>query len=197
MGALLAPRRGTAYAFEHRDGAGRLLWASGVADHDLDEIRRLEERHGRTLDVRMALDDAKVWQPNALADEGERDMLETFWRANVTPTFYLALVNSTPTDTTTMATLSSEVSGTSYARIQLVRGTSDWGAAALVGGDYQTTSASKVFTAGGTWTSATNLCIVTSSSGTTGSFYAWAALGGTRTLLSADTLTVSAIVSLG
>jgi hypothetical protein len=186
---------GTAYKFSHRNAGGELLWASKISDSDFAELKGLEARFGRTPELDMLVAEAQTWQHNALLDDGENNMLDVYFRSNAAPaSFYFALVNSTPAETITMATLSGEVTGTGYARIAVARNTTDW-AAPTLSTDYSTTSVTKTFTAGGTWTSAITLMLVTSASGTTGLALASAALSATRTLVNGDTLATSMTVT--
>jgi hypothetical protein len=109
------------------------------------------------------------WIENALADQGELDILNDWLLGQATTSKYLALVSGSPTDTTTVATMTeTTVAGTNgYARQQIL--TSDWAAPALNSGDYQTTAATKTFgpnTGGGAWT-ISNAVLVTSSTGLT------------------------------
>lgn len=184
----------TAYKFAHyrRLPCGRraLIWTPSQGDIPTGRLIK------GTTDW-LAVMRAEPWVLNALVDEGEQAILESFFRNNHTPTFYFALYNDGAiAETDTLATLTNEVSGTGYARIAVARDTTDWGAAVLTAGDYQTTSATKTFSAGGTWTGASELALVSAASGTTGTFYAWAPLSATRTLVNGDTLDVSLAVKL-
>lgn len=140
---------------------------------------------------------------NALMDEGEQVILELFFRNNnlmgASP-FYFGLGNNggtpgVPAETATLATIT-EVSGTGYARQAVARGTTDWGATALDAGDYQTTSATKTFSATGTWTAADYLFLTDVSSGTVGKLIATVALSASRVLQNGDSLQVSMKVKL-
>jgi hypothetical protein len=176
-----------AYRFRHYRG-DELIWASRIGDLD-DAIRKGSLTENEILHEQEFID-------NALADGGENAMLDVFYRNGSAPTFYFSLWNDTPVDTDTIATLLNEVTGTGYARISVARNSTDWATLALVSGDYKVTSVAKTFTASGTWTAATQLCLVSSSSGTAGTFYAWVALSATRTLISGDSLQVDMSVSL-
>lgn len=185
---------GAEYKFQHyrsldpRDTTSpkEMIWASTVGE--IDPVRQGSKEE---LDVLRE----QTWLHNFLTDQGEAAMLETFFRNNHIPAFHFALYNATPTETSTM-TLTTEVTGTGYARIALARDTVGWGAPALDVGDYRTVSATKTFTASGTWTSATHLALVSSLSGTTGTLYAIVALSATRTLNNGDTLNTSMAVKL-
>lgn len=172
------------------DGRRSLIWTPTQGEIPMGEIIR----GSRAAKAIMA---EEQYVLNALTDGGENAILESFFRNNHTPTFYLGLWNDGAiAETDTIATLTSEVSGTGYARIAVTRGTSDWGAAALESGDHKTTSATKQFSAGGTWTQAQDLVLVSPSSGTTGTLYAWIALSPARTLANGDTLDVNMGVKL-
>lgn len=141
--------------------------------------------------------------PNALMDEGEQVILEFFFRNNnlmgASP-FYFGLGNNggtpgVPAETATLASIT-EVSGSGYARIAVARDTTDWGATALDAGDYQTTSATKTFSATGTWTAADYLFLTDVDSGTSGKLLATVALSASRTLVNGDSLQVSMKVKL-
>lgn len=184
----------TTYQFAHRrlvDGVPHLIWGNGIGDVLIPSGTRLE---------REALAD-RNWLDNALADEGETDMLSTYFRATTRPTtFYGRLYNDTPTDQDTLATLTGEVSGTGYGAVSWAQGTTDFGTIALeppTTGDAKTTSTIKTFTnGGGTWSAATALVLCTASSGTSGLHIAWVMLQATRTLAASDTLQVSVAIKL-
>ena len=187
-------RSPTRYKFRHYrpdgDGVSRLIWAS-------DGPGRSESLDGSI--VKGSVEDLEVigsqlWTPNALANEGEVDILDVYFDDQaVRTTLYFRLYNDTPAETDTMGTLSGEVSGTGYLGIAVARGT-DWGAPAH---DTGTTSTTKTFTGGaGGWSAATQLVLSTDQSGSTGLFIAWAPLSATRTLAENDTLDVSMTVSM-
>lgn len=172
------------------DGRQALIWTPSQGEIPLGDVIR-GSREAREI---MAHEDYVL---NALTDEGENAILESFFRNNHTPTFHLGLWNDGAiAETDTIASLTAEQSGAGYARIPVVRGTSDWGAAALDAGDHKTTSATKQFSASGTWIQSQDLVLVSPLSGTAGSLYAWIALSPARTLGSGDTLDVNMGVKL-
>lgn len=124
------------------------------------------------------------WVENLLADEGEQSILNVYFLEAANPTKYLCLLQGTPGETTTMATMTESpapgVNG--YARQQIVN--TDWGAPSLDSGDYMTTAAAKTFgpASGSNWTSLTYVGLVTTSSSTAGKFIAAVALSGTTTV---------------
>lgn len=190
---------GTRYKFRHYTrhpdlGVSVLAWASDGPGGSI--LPRTDELiiKGSTLDLEVA--ESQLWTPNALADEGELDILDVYFDDQaVRSSLWFRLYNDTPAETDTLATLTGEVTGTGYAGIEVVRGT-DWGAPALDSGDGKTTSTTKTYTAGGSWTAATQLVLATVASGTAGLFIAWAALSATRTLVNLDELDVSMGVKL-
>ncbi len=185
----------TAYKIGHyrtgEDGRKSLIWTPGQGEIPLGEVIQ-----GSATDMAVMAEEA--WLLNFLVNEGENAILESFFRDNHTPTFYFGLWNEGAlSETDTIATLTQEVTvGDGYARIAVVRGTTDWGAAAPDAGDEKTTSATKTFSATGTWTQAQMLGLVSPASGTTGTLYAGVALTTARTLVNGDDLNVSMGVKL-
>lgn len=134
---------------------------------------------------------------NTLMDEGELDILNTYFRGTSIPTtFYFGLGNNggtpgVPAETVILTGIT-EVSGTGYARIEVVKGVTDWGAPVVDAGDYMTTTVVKTFTGGaGGWTAADYLFLTDQASGTAGPLIATVALSASRVLLENDTLDVS------
>ena len=121
------------------------------------------------------------WIENTLADEGEQSVLNVYFREQAHPTKYGALLTAAPSETTTNATMT-ELSGGSYARQQYLA--ADWAAPVLNSGDYQTTASAKTFGPATTasWTGITHFALVTSASGTTGSFILYLPLSATTTV---------------
>lgn len=112
------------------------------------------------------------WIENSLADEGEQQILNTFYLEQANVSKYLALLSAAPSDTTTMATMTESATPASggYARPQIAAG--DWAAPSLASGDYQTTAAEKTFgpnSSGGAWT-LSHVALVTQLTGTSGKF---------------------------
>ena len=185
----------TAYKFGHyrtmEDGRKSLIWTPGQGDIHLGDVLQ-----GSATDLNVMAEEA--WMLNALVDEGENAIIESFFRDNHTPTFYFGLWNEAAlAETDTIALLTTEVTVASgYARIAVTRGLTDWGAAAPDSGDEKTTSVTKTFSATGTWTQAQMLGLVSSASGTSGTLYAGVALTVPRTLVDGDDLNVSMGVKL-
>lgn len=178
----------TQWQFQHRTADGRVLWMSGLGELDLEvgSVEHLE-----------ALGD-QAWIDNALADEGEQQMLDVYLRAGTAPTnFYIALYNDTPVDTDTMATITGEPSGNGYARQLVERSSTGWPTLALDSGDYRAVSSTETFTAsGGSIGPVTYAALVTVSSGTAGLHIAYAALSTSRTLANGESLDVTKRIKL-
>jgi hypothetical protein len=119
------------------------------------------------------------WQLNAVADEGEKAILDVFYREQANVAKYLALLTAAPSETTTMATMTELGAGVGYSRQQIAAG--DWSAPALDAGDMQTQAAEKTFgPATGAW-AITHVAIVTVASGTGGLFLQFLALSANPT----------------
>jgi len=179
----------TAYKFRHwtldPDGERVLDWANGI-DLRGDRIVKGSKQELEVIEAQDLI-------LNALTNEGEVDILDVYFEDQaVRSSLYLRLYNDMPTESDTLATLTGEVSGTGYAGITVTRGT-DWSAPAH---DTGTTTSTKTFTAGGTWTAASELVLATVASGTAGLFLASAALSQSRTLGNGDTLDVTLQISL-
>jgi len=176
------------FRYQHRRD-GRVIWASGIGDLDVVEFSP------EYFDLMRE----QPFTENALADEGESDLLAVYFRAGTAPTtFYLGLLNSTPTDTTTLATMTSEPSGNGYSRQQITRDNTGWPTLALDTGDFRAVAAVKTFTAsGGTIGPVTYAFLCTNAAtGTSGKFLVYNALSSSRTLNDGDSLDVTMRVKL-
>lgn len=180
----------TAYKYRHwtvdpETGLRVLDWASGL------DLNGAEVVKGSKLELEVI--EAQDFILNALANEGEEDILDVYFDAQAVRTsLYFRLYNDTPAETDTLATLVSETSGTGYGAQTVTRGT-DWSAPDHSTG---TVTGTKTFTATGTWTDATQLILATVASGTSGLLISYAALSQTRTLGNGDTLDVTQTVTL-
>lgn len=186
--------RGTAFRFNHtkrvdpkdRWSPRYMAWASHLGE--LDESYRLGSRKAEEALREQA------FISNFLTDQGENDILDVFFRGGTAPTFFFGLWNATPGETSDL-TLAGEVTGTGYGRRTVTRDATGWPTLALNAGDFRVTSRTETFTAGGAWTSATRLFLVSVLTGTAGRLYAAVALGATRTLANTDQLNVSMAVT--
>jgi len=181
----------TQYKFAHHGlhpatGVRALLWASTVGD--LVE-QGLYAPVGSTLEADLLAE--REWEPNDLVNEGEQDILAVYFRgATPSANLFFRLFNDTPVEADTLTDLTGEVTGTGYAAISLSRNTTDFPTLALDTGDFMVTSATKTFTAGGSWSVATHLVLGTTADNT-GKFIAFRALSTPRTLVASDTLAVT------
>jgi hypothetical protein len=127
---------------------------------------------------------------NALADEGEENILNSYLRATSSPTtFYLALFNDTPIETDSMDDLTGEPGTNHYERQEITRDATGWPTLALDSGDFMATSKQVVFDAtGGPWGPVIYMVLTTTLSGTAGLLLSYVALSQSRTLLEDETL---------
>ena len=130
---------------------------------------------------------------NILLDEGERNLLDVYFRAANVPTggFFVGLHSGVIAETDTLAQIV-EPSQLGYVRKALARNTTDWGAPALDAGDFQSTAVLVAFVAAATWTQVNRMFLASTSTGAVGSVILEAALSIPRTLASEDTLNVTA-----
>lgn len=130
--------------------------------------------------------------PNDLADEGEADMLDVYYRNATAPTtFYLRLFNDTPVETDTLADLTGEPSGNGYSPQEIERSNVGFPTLALDAGDWQLTSKTVTFTAsGGSWGPVTYAVLATTSDNT-GKLVAYKQLSQARTLQDGESLEVT------
>lgn len=188
--------KATAYQFAHHrnvDGERCLVWGNGIGELLIPVA---------SPEYIEALND-RAWAHNALVNSGEDDMLNVYFRNATRPTtFYGRLFGgATPSDTSTLATMGTEVATSGslgYAAVSWTANTTDFGAPANVTTSQTTTSTTKTFTSTGTWTVANHLALCSVATGTTGTpgLIAWVALSTPRTLVNTDTLDVSIAVGL-
>lgn len=137
---------------------------------------------------------------NALADEGEQDILDRTFRGSAAPaSYYVRLYNDTPIETDTLATLVGEpaAGAGTYNSQALALNTTDFPTLALDAGDYMVTSKTITFDATSTgWGPVTYAVLATVATGTTGKLYAYVALSTSRTLAVGETLDVTMSIKL-
>lgn len=189
--------KATAYQFAHHrtvDGERCLIWGNGIGELLIPVA---------SPDYVEALND-RIWSPNDLTNEGEDELLNTYFRALAKKTtLYGRLYGAgTFTDTSTLAATggATELAATGgYAPLTQCNwtvGNTDFGAPANVGSSQTTTSVTKTFVASGTWAAASTLVLSDAATGTSGKLIAWVALSTPRTLVNTDTLDVSIAVGL-
>jgi len=142
------------------------------------------DRHGKLL-----------WEhegPNALADEGERQMLEVYYRAENAPTtFYIRLYNDTPAETDGLADLTGEPSGNGYAAEEVERSSTGFPTIETNSGDWQVVSKTVTFEASGGSIGPVTYAVLATTSDNTGKLVAYVALSQSRTLAAGETLDVT------
>lgn len=139
----------------------------------------------------LGLEDSRDIVHNALLDEGERNVLDVYFRNNLAPaSFFLGLHSGALAETHTLTNVV-EPSQAGYARQAIARNTTDWGTPALDAGDYKTTATQESFGAAATWTPVNECFLSSTSAGASGSVLLSAALSTFRSLVSGDTLNVT------
>lgn len=180
----------TEWRFQHRNTEGQIIWASGIGDVLVDP--------GSPAHFELLGD--QPWTPNALADEGESNILDVYFRGAAVPTnFYVGLLNSTPTDTTTLATMTNEPATGGYSRKLIERSSVGWPTLALDAGDYRAVSSVETFTATGAAIGPVTYAFLctNAASGTAGLFLAYTVLTTSpRTINDGESLDVTTRVKL-
>jgi len=124
---------------------------------------------------------------NALVDEGEKSMLETYFRSqNVPSTFYMRLCNDTLSETDTLADVQNEPSGNGYSPQEIERSTIGFPTLEINAGDWRTISKDITFTASGGDIGPVNTQYLATTSNNTGLLIAFVTLSITRTILNGD-----------
>jgi hypothetical protein len=115
-----------------------------MGKHNFLEIKwTVEHKHG----------DKVLWKEtkrNALVDQGERLVLETFFQAVNSPTnFFVGMAYGSMSEASTLDTIPGEPVGAGYSRITLTRDTIGFPEMAQVEGDWVVYTADKYFEASG------------------------------------------------
>jgi hypothetical protein len=198
-------RSPTSYKFRHYgknpdpQGDGDvLLWASNGRDSIFPTAGELIIKGSETdLEVKHS----QLWTPNALADEGEIDILDVYFEDQaVRATLYLRLYNSATTaEADTLTTIeaigSGEESAGGYGNIAVARGT-DWTAPTAPGGTTTPATGSHTFNATATWAAVQSMVLATVATGAAGLHIAWVNLSASRSLVNGDSLDTDLTVSL-
>ena len=188
----------TKYAFRHYgqnpdpDSDGEvLLWASNGRDSIFPRANELIVK-GSELDLEVA--NSQLWTPNALADEGEVDILDVYFDAQaVRAALYFRLyTDATLAETDTLALAVGEESAGGYGAITVTRGT-DWTVPTAGGG---TSTGTKTFNATATWSALNSMILATVATGTAGLLVAWVNLSATRSLVNGDSMDVDMTVTM-
>jgi len=143
-----------------------------------------------------------IWEDvgkNALADQGEEAILESFFRgdATYTPTqFYVRLCNDTLTETDVLSSVLNEPSGNGYSAQLLERSTTGFPTKELHDGDYRIVSKELTFTASGGQIGPVITAYLATTSDNSGILLAYRSLSMTRTILDGDSMTVQMRIKL-
>lgn len=136
-------------------------------------------------------------QFNALADEGEQQILDCYFRdASEPSSFYVRLFNDIPVETDTLTDLTGEVTGGGYTAQALARNGTDFPTLALDSGDYKLTSKELTFTASGSPYSVATYAVLATTTDNTGKLIAYVALSTSRTLATGESLKVTFTIKL-
>lgn len=137
---------------------------------------------------------------NALADEGEQSMLDTYFRNQNAPAqFYLRLTKDTPVEIDTLTTLTGLVSGNGYVAKLLERTTTGFPGLSLNAGDYRVTTKTVTFTASGgsiPITGNAQYVFISTTSNNTGKLIAYVALSQGRKLNAGESLQITVRIKL-
>lgn len=126
---------------------------------------------------------------NDLADEGEKNMLETFFRAENAPTtFYLRLYNDTPAETDGLADLTGEPSGNGYSAKEIERSSTGFPTIEQDSGDWRVVSKTVQFVASGGSIGPVTYMVLATSSDNSGKLIGYKALSQSRTLADGEKL---------
>lgn len=136
------------------------------------------------------------WTENALADEGEQDILEVYFEGASGPAgFHYGLVNDTPVETDGLGDLSGEPSTNGYARQAVARNGTDFTGAADAG-DWKVTTKTVTFTADGGVIGPVTYAILATTSDNSGLLVSYVALSAERTLQDGDSLEATMAIKL-
>jgi len=134
---------------------------------------------------------------NNLVDQGEKSMLDTYFRAlNAPVVFYVRLANDTIQETDTLADIQNEPSGNGYSPQLLERSAVGFPILEADLGDWRVVSKTITFTASGGEIGPVNLAFLATSSDNTGLLLAYITTTVERTILDGDSVNVSMKVKL-
>jgi len=134
--------------------------------------------------------------PNILVDEGEKAILDVFFRDKDSlyfsdldnPKFYVGLYRGTVTESTILATIPNEPTGNGYARLVCERSSVGWPTIEQDEGDYRVISKEFTLTASGGTIGPVNGAFIGTSSDNSGVLIGAVAMSIERTILSGDTI---------
>lgn len=133
-----------------------------------------------------------IWserKKNALVNEGEENILRTYFRNESAPTqFYVRLCNDTIVETDTLASVLNEPSGNGYAPVLIERSSTGWPTVEEDAGDYRVISKIITFTADGGAIGPISTAYIATTSDNSGKLLAANGLSIVRTILNGDQL---------
>lgn len=131
-------------------------------------------------------------EPNALADEGEEDILDVYFRGATAPTqFYIRLFNDTPVETDSLSDLTGEPSGNGYSAQLVERSGTGFPTLSLDSGDFQLVSKTVTFTASSGSIGPVTYAVLATSTDSSGLLLGFVALSTSRTLADGESLDVT------
>jgi len=147
-------------------------------------------RHIRKREVIWEISDKR----NILVDEGEKAIVDTFFRNNgstyfAASNFYIGLYDGVVAESTVLATLPGEPSGNGYSRQAVARSSVGFPTLEQNEGNWRVVSKSLSLTASGGSIGPVNGAFLGTSSDDAGSLIGAIAMGVERTILTGDTVT--------
>ena len=134
---------------------------------------------------------------NHLADEGEYSFLQTYFRGVDVPNlFYLRLCGENLSESSTLATIAGEPSGSGYAPIALTVGITDFPTLEQISGDWSVVSKQVIWTASGGSIGPFNTAYLATTSDNTGKLICYFSLARERTLSDGATFTLSIRITM-
>jgi len=136
---------------------------------------------------------------NALADQGEEAILETYFRegAAFTPTeFYMRLCNDSLGETDSLSAVLNEPSGNGYAAQLIERSNLGFPTKILHEGDYRLVSKDVTFQAVGGQIGPVNTAYLSTTSDNTGKLISYVPTSVVRTILTGDSMVASIKIKL-
>jgi len=156
----------------------------------------MDMRYESIWKIQHIRDGKVIWEDeglNAVSQEGEEAILETFFRGDSTydPTeFYIRLCNSTPTVASTLTSITNEPSGNGYAPQVVEKSNVGFPTKELDAGAYRLVSKTVSFTASGGSIGPVTTAYLATTTDNTGKFIAFRALSLSRTVLDTDIMTI-------
>ena len=133
-----------------------------------------------------------IWseeKKNSLVDEGEKSLLNSYFRATDSPTkFYIRLCRDSVLEADTLTDIQNEPSGNGYAAVEVTRDSTGFPTIEMDSGDWRVVSKEVSFTASGGDIGPVNTMYLATTSDNLGVLIAFVDLSIERTALDGDTL---------